>query len=51
MLEQRFPGMAGRVRYWHVDDVEQAHPTVALAKIDDYVSDLILTLQVPTVRR
>ena len=51
LLEQRFPEMATRVRFWHVDDIEQAHPTDALAKIDDYIDDLILTLREPTARR
>jgi protein-tyrosine phosphatase len=45
LIEHRFPEVANRVRYWHVDDVEFAHPTLALAMVDDRVCELILTLQ------
>lgn len=44
LIEHRFPEVANRVRYWHVDDVEFAHPTLALAMVDDRVRELILTL-------
>jgi protein-tyrosine phosphatase len=45
LIARRFPGIADRVRYWHVDDIELAAPSVALAMIDSLVSDLILTLR------
>jgi protein-tyrosine phosphatase len=45
LIERRFPEVAGRVIYWDVDDVAFAHPSVALAKIDDHVRELIETLR------
>jgi len=44
MIEQQFPQVWDRVKYWHVDDIEFAHPTVALAMIDDRIDELIGTL-------
>jgi len=44
LIEQRFPEVASRVTYWHVDDVEFAHPAIALAMIDEHVRQLIATL-------
>jgi protein-tyrosine phosphatase len=43
LIEQRFPEVASRVIYWHVDDV--AHPTIALPMIDDHVRELISSLR------
>jgi low molecular weight protein-tyrosine phosphatase len=37
--------MADRISYWHVDDIEFAHPLVALALIDKHVRELISTLR------
>jgi protein-tyrosine phosphatase len=45
LIERRFPEAAGRVTYWNVDDVEFAHPSIALAMIDDHVRELISTLK------
>jgi low molecular weight protein-tyrosine phosphatase len=45
LIERRFAEVAGRVTYWHVDDVELAHPSIALAMIDDHVRELISTLK------
>jgi protein-tyrosine phosphatase len=45
MIERRFPELAGRVRYWHVDDIEFVEPRVALAMIDDHVRELIAMLK------
>lgn len=45
LIERRFPEAASRVSYWHVDDIEFAEPSVALAMIDDHVSDLITSLR------
>jgi protein-tyrosine phosphatase len=45
VVEQRFPEAASRVTYWHVDDVGFAHPSIALAMIDDQVDQLISTLR------
>ena len=44
LIEQRFPEVAGRVTYWHVDDIEFAPPSIALAMIDDHVRELIAAL-------
>jgi protein-tyrosine phosphatase len=45
MLDRRFPQVADKVRYWHVDDIEFAHPADALAMIDVHVRELILMLR------
>ena len=44
MIERRFPDVADRISYWHVDDVEFLHPSIALALIDDHVEKLISAL-------
>ena len=45
MIKRRFQKwpieMAYRVSYWRVDDIEFAHPSVALAIIDRHVRKLI----------
>jgi protein-tyrosine phosphatase len=45
VIEQRFPEAASRVTYWHVGDIGFAHPSVALAMIDDQVDQLISMLR------
>ena len=45
LIERRFPGVAGNVTYWNVDDIEFAPPSIALALIDGLVRDLIATLK------
>lgn len=45
LIGRRFPEVAERVGYWHVDDIEFAKPSVALAMIDGHVRELISTLQ------
>jgi protein-tyrosine phosphatase len=45
LIDRRFPKFANRVTYWQVDDIGFAHPSVALAMIDDNVRDLILKLK------
>jgi protein-tyrosine phosphatase len=45
MIERRFAGIAHRVEYWNVDDIEFLDPTAALGKIDDLVGLLIGRLQ------
>ncbi|WP_249148072.1 low molecular weight phosphatase family protein [Bradyrhizobium jicamae] len=45
LIERRFPTAAARVTYWHVDDVEFAHPSIALAMIDEHVRELVTNLQ------
>jgi protein-tyrosine phosphatase len=44
LIERRFPEMASRVIYWHVDDVDVAKPAIALALIGDLVEDLLSSL-------
>jgi protein-tyrosine phosphatase len=45
LIERRFPRVASRVTYWHVDDIEFVHPSIALAQIHNHVSELITTLK------
>ena len=45
LIERRFPEVAGRVLYWHVDDIDFAPPSTALPMIDDLVRELISTLK------
>jgi protein-tyrosine phosphatase len=45
VIEQRFPEAASRVTYWHVDDIGFAHPSIALAMIDEQIDQLISTLR------
>jgi protein-tyrosine phosphatase len=49
MIERRFPLIADKVVYWHVDDVEFAYPSIALAMIDDHVAELISKLRAPAL--
>lgn len=44
LIERRFPEVAARVVYWHVDDLDFADPSVALPMIFDHVNDLISKL-------
>jgi protein-tyrosine phosphatase len=44
LIERRFPALAGRVRYWHVDDIDIAKPVIALALIDDLIEELLRSL-------
>ena len=48
MLAQNFAGWEDRVEYWHVHDVDQAHPDVALVEIENEVCSLIEKLLVPS---
>ena len=41
MLADRFAAWADRVTYWHVHDVDAAHPDDALREIERLVHDLI----------
>ena len=45
MIERRFAGVAHRVEYWDVDDIEDLDPPTALRKIDERVGLLIGSLQ------
>jgi protein-tyrosine phosphatase len=46
MIAQRFAGVAHRVEYWDVDDIEDLDPKTALGKIDEQVGLLIGSLQI-----
>lgn len=46
MIEHRFAGVAHRVEYWDVDDIEYLDPATALCKIDELVGRLIGSLQI-----
>ena len=43
-LAQKFPDWPDRVEYWHVHDLDQAAPEVALAEIAEKVVALIQSL-------
>jgi protein-tyrosine phosphatase len=44
MIERRFPNMANRITYWHVDDIEFVSPAEALPLIDTKIAELVATL-------
>lgn len=44
LLAERFPGWAGRVEYWHVDDVEDGPPGEAVSEMERHVRELIRRL-------
>ena len=46
MIERRFAGVAHRVQYWNVDDIEFLDPPAALGKIDELVGGLIGSLRI-----
>ncbi|QQN66289.1 hypothetical protein JIR23_11665 [Bradyrhizobium diazoefficiens] len=45
MIERRFAGVANRVEYWNVDDIEFLDPQTTPGKIDEMVGRLIGSLQ------
>jgi low molecular weight protein-tyrosine phosphatase len=45
LIEQRFPEIAGRITYWHIDDIEFAPPSIALPMIEAHVRELIVALR------
>jgi protein-tyrosine phosphatase len=44
MLRERFGAWENRVTYWHVHDVDAAHPDEALAEIEGLVEELLTEL-------
>lgn len=40
MIEAQFPRLAGRVRYWHVHDLDVAMPSEALGELEQLVRGL-----------
>jgi protein-tyrosine phosphatase len=51
IIELRFPSVADTILYWHVEDVEFAHPSIVVAMIDYNVADLISKLRQPKIER
>lgn len=45
MLAEKFAGWENRVTYWHVHDIDVAHPEKALAEIEQLVRELLLKLK------
>lgn len=41
LLDRKFPGWSDRVEYWHVDDVDLAHPDDAIALLEREVKALL----------
>ena len=41
MMEQLFPEFAGKVTYWHIEDLDWESPEMALAKIERNVRHLL----------
>jgi len=46
IVVSRFPALLDRVEFWHVDDVGDAPPSVALPMIDRLVRELVRRLRV-----
>lgn len=44
LMRERFPDWEGRITYWHVHDLDQAPPYLALAEIEELVRGLITSL-------
>jgi protein-tyrosine phosphatase len=47
LMRQRFPDWERRITYWHVHDLDEAPPELALADIETLVRDLIARLGKP----
>ena len=45
LIERRFPEVADKVTYWHVHDIDVAHPADALPMIDELVRELVSSLR------
>lgn len=45
LIIERFPGWEQRTEYWNVDDVEVAHPDVALSLIEREVEAMLIGLR------
>ncbi len=49
LVMKRFPALLARIEFWHVDDVDDAPPSVALPMIERLVRDLVRRLAASTV--
>jgi protein-tyrosine phosphatase len=47
LVQSRFPELIDRVEFWHVDDVGDAPPSVALPLIERQVRELVARLSLP----
>lgn len=45
LLAMRFPGWEDRAAYWHVHDLDAGGPAEAIAMIDEFVRELVVTLR------
>jgi len=45
LMQRRFPTLADRVEYWHVDDLDYADPSIALPHLDALLASLITRLK------
>ena len=45
LVSRRFPALLERVEFWHVDDVDEAPPSVALPMIEGLVRELVQRLR------
>jgi len=50
LVMKLFPGLLERVEFWHVDDVGDAPPSVALPMIEHLVQQLLLRLRASATR-
>jgi len=50
MIEKRFPRWVDHIEYWHIHDIDQAHPEDALAELEQLVRALIDKLCAQNVR-
>ncbi|MEO1049164.1 MAG: low molecular weight phosphatase family protein [Bacteroidota bacterium] len=41
MMAQRFPRWADRITYWHIHDIQDAHPYEAMALLENQVIELV----------
>src|SRR5678816_1322780 len=39
LVEKKFHGLRDKVKYWHVHDIDKAHPHDALRELEDLVRD------------
>lgn len=51
MMETQFPAWADKITYWHVHDIDFAHPTQALPEIQAKVLELVQTLSLKKTKK
>ena len=45
LLVERFPGWDARVEYWEIDDIDCAHPDIALPQLENHLKQLLVRKQ------